>query len=223
MKKLIILSVVLFFTSLAYSYEPEGLSVGIRTIGSVSWLNIRHTDMESDGSALKGAVGMVASYHFHPIFAIVSGINYNKSGGFALDSHSAANPLYKSSYKLNYSAIELPAQIRLQTRYFDNFSLYFQTGVLFDLIINTKRTLYPTDNSGNAIVENYNSKTRFAAIAGQVSVGLEYPLGERFVAFGELGYNSTLTNISSEKNSGFAENPIIKPQQFGVSLGILFR
>jgi len=78
-------------------------------------LGVKHNDAEADGASMKYGLGVVAEYEINPLLSVVSGVNYNTFGGYVFDSLSLNDAATKDNYRLNYSQIEIPLGLKLQS------------------------------------------------------------------------------------------------------------
>lgn len=207
-------------------------SFGLRLSPSIAWLNISHDDAMADGSTIKFGAGIVADYQINSILSIVSGANYNNSGGYVFDNQSLNDKSTEDNYRINYSAVEIPLGIRLQTK--ENFKriYYIQSGVSTSFLLSANEKRKSTSGKSKASKLNIISLTTPSSVGYFATIGLEFKLRKRLGLFVEVSYKNSLSsyaignNYINPSNTNFEHdysNPIgIKPATMDFAVGIMF-
>ncbi len=204
------------------------IQFGFKITPAIGWIDVVHNDLQADGAALKFGVGCVASYPLLPFLSFVSGLEYNGYGGYVYDNASLNDPLFQSSYKLNYTEIKIPLALRLQTEYFNNTSYFIQGGFSVGFLTGATEKYFAasSDNSTETVhIEMLTNPTR---VGYQLGAGLEYAIGRRTNIFGLISYNSSISNVANTTNyqtnkyPGNATPVQILPGSMEFSIGIMF-
>jgi hypothetical protein len=78
--------------------NPENLSFGFNISPTISWLNVNHNDLHTDGATLTAQLGFNAEYNINKLLSVVSGLNFGINGGYVYDNASLLDPTTKSNF-----------------------------------------------------------------------------------------------------------------------------
>ncbi len=205
----------------------EQFSFGFKLSPSIGWLNVKNTDLQADGAALKFGMGGIADYAINNNISVVSGVNYNWFGGYVFDNKSLNDPATKDNYKLNYTQVEVPLSLKLKTNKLNKISYYIQGGLNAGFIITANEEHQSISKNTPIKPTNINPLTNPNRIGYQVSVGSEYYFTNKFRIFGDICYKNSLSNIALSESyisSGIYSTPLeILPGSMEFTIGILFR
>ncbi|MDD3078239.1 MAG: porin family protein [Paludibacter sp.] len=209
----------------------EDITFGFKIIPSISWVAIDHNDAQADGATLKLGLGATAEYEVNKIISIISGVNYNTTGGYMYDSLSLNTSTNKDNYKVSYSLIEVPLGIKLRTPEVNRFSYYlnggFNAGFILSATEKHKSTVTGVNDSKYDIL-----KLSSASMLGYfASVGTTYKIIKKIRLFGEITYKNALTSIANGNEYTTVLTPIdhkytspiyIYPGSMEFAIGIQF-
>ena len=211
--------------------DVNQFSFGLKLSPSISWVDIIHNDAVADGAAMKLGVGIVAKYEINSIFSVVSGVNYNNSGGYLFDDQSLDDSSTKDNYKVNYSSIEIPLGLRLQTTEAQKRLYYLQAGVSSSFILTANEKRYSTLNKTKPTLDII-SLTTASAVGYFGTIGVEFRLADKLGLFAEVSYKSSLSSYASGSKYLNPSEPVydhgynkpidIKPLSVEFAVGIMF-
>ena len=208
--------------------NEEGIQIGIKIIPSVDWLNVVNNDLHADGATLGIGYGAVVEYRMNSFLSLISGINYNNLGGFVFDNESLTNHMYKSSYNLTYSEIEIPLNLKLQTRYVYKTSYFLQGGVLAGILTKAEEIYFSSSTNGSNTLNSVSKLTNPLRIGYQAGAGAQRSIGKKSYLFGSIMFCNSISNVANSINYTTGINPRytsslqILPGNLEVSLGIMF-
>lgn len=201
---------------------------GIKIIPSVSWLNINHADLQAGGATMKFSAGIVASYDLTPLLSIISGLNYINNGGYAFDSASLTSTMYKQNYKINYTMLEMPLGLKIETRPLRKTSYFIQGGGTAGFIINASEKYFSQISSIPDKKEEIFALSHYSNVGYFAGVGINYQLTRSIGLFTEMNYKSILTTTANTDNyksvNRYADQGElnIKPGNLEISFGVMF-
>ncbi len=229
--KTILLAMILCLNLSAQKYENNNdaprLHIGMKLSPSIAWISTINNDLQADGANLKFGVGAVADYNVTSFLSFVTGLNYNGLGGYVFDNQSLNNNSIKGSFKINYSEIEIPIALKLQTAYVNNTSYFLQGGVSVGFLINANEKYFPVAANSDPYYNDISSMTNLTRVAYQLGAGIQYAIGRRSNIFGMISFDNSLSNLASSTYlSGSTPRytaPLqILPGSMTFSVGIMF-
>jgi hypothetical protein len=240
MYKLIIIIPALFFVlnvSAQTTYDDDGnyeqkgnsldlakMSFGLKISPTVSWIDVVNADMQADGAALKFGVGGVLSYDFLPNLSLVSGLNYNAYGGYVFDSLSLNSTVYRNNYKVNYSEIEVPVEVKLKTTIANKMAYFLQGGFSAGFVVNAAEKRIPLAKNAKSVYTDISLLTNPTRLNCLFGAGVEYYIGKKTHIFGLISYKNSLTNLanSSAYAGRYTSSLQMYPGNMEFSVGIMF-
>jgi len=208
--------------------KPGEFAFGANLSPTISWLDVEHKNLSTDGATITGGFGFVAEYNTRRIFSLVSGLNFILPGGYVFDSLSLADNTTKNNFRVNYSALEIPLLLRVNTLPVNNTSYYTQGG--FTAAFRLKSTEFHRAAS----FENANIKTDITDLSKPIFLNFTAGFGAKFYVsrfytlFAEVNYKNSLINMASDVgylNAGRypgSATPLIYSGNMVFSVGVLF-
>ncbi len=211
------------------SLQLDKFKFGFRITPSIAWVNVTHNDAFAGGATMKIGLGLSARYEINDLMAIISGINYNGFGGYMADNRTLNDVNSKDYFKVNYTAIEVPIGIRLNTPDIHKYSYYLQGGANTGFVLSANEKTFKSN--GGSVLNNTNilkdlTSPSYAGIF--VGVGARYKLNDKIRLFVEANYKATLTNIAisegykTDTDHQYTDNISILPSTTDFSFGIEF-
>ncbi|MDD2285521.1 MAG: porin family protein [Paludibacter sp.] len=180
--------------------EKQGeFFMGFNLSPTISWLNIDHNDLHTDGATITGGFGLTAEYYTGRIFSLVSGINFILPGGYAFDSRSLSDNNTKNNFRINYPAIEVPVLLRINTLPFEKTTYYAQGG------ISAAYRFAASEFHRAASFESADEKKDISHLIHpsllnlQVGFGAKFRFIKKYYLFAEVNYKNSIINIADEK------------------------
>lgn len=213
---------------LANSIDMTKFQFGLKISPAITWINAEHNDVQSEGASMKFGIGGVVDYELTSLVSFISGVNYNGFGGYVFDDKSLNDLSTQTNYRINYSQIEVPIGIKLNTRAVKKTSYFIQGGFSAGFIINASEKRVLLDETEKPVYTNitaYTSPTRVSYLLGG---GVEYSLGKKSNVFGLVQYNNSITNTANTNiyNSGTPPrytSPLrLLPGSMEFSIGVMF-
>lgn len=206
----------------------EDITFGVKISPSIAWLNVNHNDVQTDGATLKFGAGILAQYEINSMLSVVSGVNYNSFGGYVFDNLSLNTPTNKDNYKLNYSQIEIPLGLKINTPAFNRMSYYAQAGVSAGFIISANEAHSSTQPDTEIPDINILSLTSPSTVGCFFGLGTSYTLYKGLKLFGEINYKITLSNLAVGNNymndnvHNYTQPIELYPSAMDFSIGLMF-
>ncbi|MBP6635811.1 MAG: outer membrane beta-barrel protein [Paludibacter sp.] len=247
MRKFIIPAIILLFSTQLFSQysgyptypqttlpkiNMEQFTFGLKLSPNISWVGVQHNDAIADGATLKIGGGIVANYEINKLLSVVTGVNYNLTGGYLYDSLSLNNPLTKDNYRVNYSAVEVPLGLRLSTPTVDKTSYYLQGGVNTSFILTASEKHKSSLPNTKLPALDIIPLTSTSAVGFFAGVGIERQILRKFSIFAEMNYKQSLSSFSNGIEYVNPTNPLydhgynqpisIFPAAMEFSVGVMF-
>lgn len=206
----------------------DKVTFGVKISPNISWVAIQHDDAQADGATLKSGFGVVAEYEVNPILSVVTGINFNTFGGYAFDSLSLNTISNKDNYKLNYSLVEVPLGIKIQSQSANRTHYYAQGGIFTGFIITASENHTSTLHNTKIPPIDIMPLTTPSIAGCYFGIGTSYRIFKSFELFGEINYKTSLTNLANSEeymkdNIHKYNSPIeIYPASMEFSIGLMF-
>ena len=208
--------------------KADKFSMGIILSPAVSWLDVEHIDLSTDGATITGSFGFAAEYSANRLLSVVTGLNFNTLGGYLFDNESLQNTATKQNFRTNYTAMEIPLLLRINTLPINNTIYYTQGG------FSSAFRLTATDYYRAATFEDPNFKNKITELSKPIFLhfmagfGAKFNTSNRYSLFAEVNYKKSLINMASE--TGYADSgrypasatPEILSGNMVFSVGVLF-
>ncbi len=200
--------------------------LGVTLSPSISWLDVNHDDLQTDGATIAGGIGLIAEFNANKIFSIVSGLNFHIHGGYVYDQASMQNTSTLNNFLINYYAIEVPLLLRVNTSPINNTVYYTQGGVSagYRIAANEfhRASSFQSDHETTSITD---LSTPFL-LNYVVGFGAKFNTHRKYRLFAEVNYKSSWLNMASETgytDSGrYSSTPIILAGNMVFAVGVLF-
>ncbi|MES2812083.1 MAG: porin family protein [Bacteroidota bacterium] len=200
MKKIIILTIVLFAFNLSNAQETTQTKFGLK-----GGLNLANFTGDSDGSNSRVGIqaGFYTEFKISDKFAIQPELLYSIQG--ASDKGTTIVEGYTVNYKakFNLGYINLPIMAKYYTN--DKFNIEFgpQIGFLANAKLKTDVTIIETGQEGSSTDD---AKEFFKGIDFGLNFGLGYNFSDKIGA--NLRYNAGLTNIADTDDGSKIHNSV---------------
>lgn len=210
------------------AHKYNKLTFGIHLSPTISWLDINHDDMHTDGATITGGLGLIAEYNATKTFSFLSGINFNMPSGYVFDSFSLNDPKTDNNYLLKFNTIEIPLQLKIRTQPLEKIIYYTKGGINTGIILSSKEIHYASNSSYDTIEMSYDNFSNLFDISYSIGVGASYVTFKDRCIFGEVNYKSSLTNLASKNGFTHSERytPIPVPEIYSGNLvftiGLMF-
>lgn len=173
------------------------ISYGISLSPTISWLDIEHIDLQTDGASLNAAAGFHVEYNLFKIMSVISGVNFQMNGGYAFDSLSLHNTNTKNNFRLTYSVIDVPLMLRLKTSPINNTVYYLQAGVSGGFRVSAQEYHKAVDKNGSPVKENIKDLINEIQFNSLFGLGTKFLINKNLEFFTEVNYRSSLTEVAS--------------------------
>lgn len=105
----------------------DSFSMGFKISPTISWLDVNHNDLQTDGATITGGLGFVAEYEINTIISVVSGLNISLPGGYVFDNASMSDANTKNNFRINFTSLDMPFLMRVNLTN-DNKNVFFVQG-----------------------------------------------------------------------------------------------
>jgi hypothetical protein len=210
MRKNLILIVFVSLSTSAFSQFKLGFQFS--PILSTNRVDLKSTttNLDSDGTALRLAVGPIVDVQLTENYYFSSGILFcSKRAGF--ESRVGANPPIKEDYNLQY--VQVPISMKLFTNEVAlDKKIYFQVGGAFEFNVKEE-----ANNDNNVLIEDF----RLFDASLLAGLGLEYKIGTSTLLFGGFSYHRGLVNAVS-KHIDVGGDIKLKNDYIAIDFGVKF-
>lgn len=177
--------------------KSSNFSFGVSLNPTISWLNVGHDDLQTDGATINGGVGLLAEYSVNRLISLVSGLNFNMPGGYVYDNASMNDITTKNNYLIQLYTLELPLMVKFKTLPADNIIYYAQGGVGAGYRIGSKELHRASESQYSDKKSSFNSYSNPFLLNYAIGFGASYNTGKKYRVFGEINYKSSVTSIAS--------------------------
>lgn len=176
----------------------ENFTLGVSLNPSISWLQVTHDDLTTDGATLAGSVAVHVDYKLNQHLSVVTGLSLGIQGGYLYDNASMNDLTTKNNFRQNYHIIETPLLLRYTTKQIGQNFYYGQLGLVNGFNVSARE--FHTKSSWNYPNKKINitplSETYF--LSWQVGFGTRRPIWNNNSVFAEINFKSAFTNLASE-------------------------
>lgn len=173
------------------------LKYGISLSPTISWLEVEHNNLQADGATLNAGAGIHFEYDIAKVFSIVSGINYQLNGGFAMDSVSLSDATTKSNFHIRYGVIDIPLMARIKTLPISNTIYYAQAGVSGGYRIAATEVHQPATKADSKVKTDIKGLINEAQFNSVFGLGAKFLVSKNYELFAEVNYRSSITEVES--------------------------
>lgn len=245
MKKIIIL-VALLLVTINYTRAQEdnpppvqqnhgkafkSVMLGVKASPNIGWLNPDTKNYKSEGVIFGFSWGFMCEFAFTKNYSFATGFNVIASNGKLTYPHMEIvneNNLNDTltgnmsrEYKLRY--LEIPFTLKMRTRDFGKFSFYGQIGLGIGFNIRAKSSDEFTYGSNTLTSdESIKEQVAFFRLGLLLGAGAEFSLGGTTRLIAGFGYNNSLFDALTDKNSVSQAEEDAKPSFVELTVGILF-
>jgi hypothetical protein len=180
-------------------YKTSDFSFGFSISPTISWFNVAHDDLQTDGATITGGMGLRAEYDVNRLIAIVSGINFNMPGGYVSDTASMNDITTMNNYLIQLYTLDVPLMVKFKTLPVDNLIYYTQGGLSAGFRMASKelhKSSSPLNSDNESYFNNFSNPLTLNFIVG---FGATYNTHKRYRIFGEINYKSSMVSIASQE------------------------
>lgn len=206
---------IFLFIVFTFSAAPvfSQVTLGIKVSPTFSTNRIKSTSdttsINSDGAALRFAIGPIADYEFRENYFVSTGLLFvaKRVGIEAVSDQRTITEEYDLQY------LQVPLTIKLFTNEVAlDKKIYFQLGGTLEFNINE-----PQKNQDNLLIQDFLIFDS-SLLAG---MGMEYKVGVNTILFGGITYQRGLVN-SVNKKAPLDGDLSVKNDYFGIDFGVKF-
>ena len=179
-------------------HKKSKFSFGAGLSPTISWANVTHDDLQTDGATITGGLGLLAEYDLNNLMSITSGLNFNMPGAYVFDSASMNDITTTNNYLIKQYTLEIPLNLKFKTLPVDNLTYYTQGGLSFGYRIGSKELHRASSAQYSDTESSFNSYSNPFLLNYQVGFGASYNTNKRYRIFGEINYKSSVASIASK-------------------------
>lgn len=208
--------------------NPENFSFGFNISPMISWLNVSHHDLQTDGATLAGQIGFNAEYKIDKLLSVISCVNFGISGGYVLDSVSVKDITDKNNFLMNLYTLEIPFMLRIKTLPFDKLIYYTQAGIIPGFRLGSREFHKASSPDYDDKHSGLNDLTNPLVLGYGLGFGCKFNTEKKYDVFAEINYKGSILSIASK--SGYTTSarylppqvPVIIPGNMVFSFGVMF-
>lgn len=182
-------------------HKKSKFSFGASLSPTISWVNVTHDDLQTDGATITGGLGLLAEYDLNNLMSITSGLNFNMPGAYVFDSASMNDITTTNNYLIKQYTLEIPLNLKFKTLPVDNLTYYTQGGLSFGYRIGSKELHRASSSQYSDTESSFNNYTNPFLLNYQVGFGASYNTNKKYRIFGEINYKNSVAGIAS--NDGY--------------------
>jgi hypothetical protein len=202
----------------------NNFSFGVSVSPSISWLNVTHNDLTTDGATIAGLINLHAFYKISNQLSVASGLQFGIQGGYVYDDASLLDLTTKNNFLQNYLTLEIPLLLKYNTKPEKKQSYYVQGGFVpgFSLSASEFHQKSSWSNSNKAL--NINDLSEIYLFSYQIGAGIKKEIWKKNAIFAEINYKSSLANMASVNGYELAArySPFPVPDIYGGSMVFTF-
>jgi hypothetical protein len=206
--------------------NPENISYGFQISPSISWLDVTHDDLQTDGAALNFRIGGVIEYKLLSYLKVVSGINYSNMAGYVYDNAVLTDNTLKDNFRINYNVLEVPVNLKIFTPTVNKTSYFLVGGFSGCFIIGATEKYKYVNSETKPLINGILSLTNASFVSYELGAGFSYNVFNKADFITKLSYKGSLTNIASgsayTNNGRYNTDPKIYPGSLELSFGLMF-
>ncbi|MDO9633768.1 MAG: outer membrane beta-barrel protein [Paludibacter sp.] len=208
--------------------KSNNFSLGLNLCPAISWLDVNHDDLQTDGATITGGIGFIAEYNGDKFFSLVSGLNFYMPGGYVFDGASMQNTSTVNNFLMNYYAIEAPLLLRINSSLINQTIYYMQGGVSAGYRIAANEFHRASSLQFENVTTSITNLSNPFLLNYIVGFGAKFNTHRKYQLFAEVNYKSSLMNMASE--TGYTDSgrynstpvPIILAGNMVFAVGVLF-
>jgi hypothetical protein len=207
--------------------NPGNFSFGFNISPAISWLNVSHPELKTDGATLTGQIGFNAAYKIDKLLSVVSCINFGISGGYLIDSASIKDITDKSNFLMNLYTLEIPVLLRINTLPYDKLTYYAQAGIIPGFRLGSREFHQASSPDYDNKSASVNDLTNPLVLGYNLGFGCLFNTEKKYDVFAEINYRGSLLNVASKSGYTSAARynppvPSIFPGNMVFSFGVMF-
>lgn len=212
----------------SYAIDPEKLSFGFNISPTVSWLNIVHSDLSTDGATLTAGIGFNVEYSVDKLISVASGINIGILGGYVFDNASMDDPASKNNFLLNFYNMEIPVMLKIKTVPAQNISYYAQGGLTPGFRLGSRELHKASSWEYDDSSESFNHLSNPLMLGYVIGIGVKKDINKHYSVFGEINFKNSILNMSSRdgynRSGRYPADPVpeIYNGNMAFSFGVMF-
>ncbi len=178
--------------------NPNDFIFGVGFNPAISWLNVNHDDLNTDGATITAALTFNAEYKINKNFSVASGLVLGIQGGYVADDASISDLTTKSNFLQNYYTLEIPMLAKFTTVPVKKISYYGQAGLVPGVSL-ASREFHTRSSSNHVNQKNWNNNLSEPFILSwQVGIGTRRAIWKKSAAYAEINFKSSILNLASE-------------------------
>jgi hypothetical protein len=206
--KTILLLIIIFISKLAFSSDKFDTYLNIKTNYYIfgRYTSIYYNDFKNPKSKINLGFDILETYNFNKLFAIQSGLEFNRSSISLIIPTYIYNTYYGPiSHNLTFNEIQFPLYFKYNFISHENSRIYAKTGLSYRKILNSKGTLYssPKINSNDIYLQISNNH-----YCASINFGFENKLYQNINLVTELKYKLVKSRLVYNGNNSAMYNRI---------------
>lgn len=202
----------------------NNFSFGVSVSPTISWLNVTHYDLTTDGATITGLINLHAFYEINNHLSVASGLQLGIQGGYVYDDASLKDLTTKNNFLQNYFTLEIPLLLQYNTKPENKQNYYIQGGFVPGFSLSASEFHQKSSWYNNNKLININDLSEIYLFSFQIGAGIKKEIWKKNAIFAEINYKSSLANMASvngyELAARYSAYPV--PDIYGGSMVFTF-
>jgi hypothetical protein len=222
MRKFIAILFTAFISFQSFGQTDQKFHFGLKAVPALAWFKSDTKGLQSDGSKVGFAYGLVAEFNFGKNYAFATGLEVAYRGGKFKSEVTTPGLTMVTSTTANLEYLEIPITLKFKTNEIGAMTYYLQAGIQpgfniraradYSKDLQSNGTTNHSDSSDIDIMDATNSFNLSMVIGG----GLEYNLSGNTSLMAGVTFSNGLLDVLDDSDAKASSNYL------GLVLGILF-
>jgi len=194
---------MIFSAQTGFSQNPP-VKLGLQVSPNIGWMSPKSKDYNSNGANMGVTIGLISDFYFTDRYAFSTGVNFSFLNGKLNYPDAQDSMTGQRTRKYSFIYLEIPTQIKMQTKNFGKYSLYGQIGFSTGFRLTSSVKDEFTDEKTSAVSNSKNDAVGITSLIREsvvIGFGTEYHLDESSRIIAGLAYSNALNNILSGSNN----------------------
>ncbi len=213
MKKIALLSGIMFLLNFSLSAQDESFRFGINLSPNFNWLSSNASDITTEGTNFGLRLGFQGEYFFAERYALAAGLGFAFNQGGTL-MHTQAGDYWSqselanvdfhalpenTSLKYSIQYLEIPIGLKMLTNEFGYFRYYAEPGINLGIRTQARGDIFNGDAQLNDNEEDVKADVNLLNLSWGIGAGAEYSINANTILFLGVHYANGFLDVTDDK------------------------